>query len=1393
MRNKLTHKGFREDGMKKTVAFLFFVLFLFITIAFFLSFAAYSHAITITGSETITTNSSASYTAADCSGAVSWSVTGTGASISSNGVLTTGPASCGGITVTASCSDGSVATKTARVTDAGHWILTSSCNELTPIMCGWGFCCVTNVYTGKYRYDVWCYLGSVSAGCNAGSCSSHGVVCSSLCGSSGYPCNSSDPNIIIGVVSNINEWQCPTCTNGQTISCYTGTGGTQGIGECKSGTQTCVNGQWGACTGEVLPATEVCGDNMDNNCDGQVDEDCNVQKSETTLGKDPCTNIPPTNITLGSSANPASGNLYHDQTLFQTATSGFTLSYNSIDIYNGSLGKGWTHNYNLLLFSNPDGSIGLKQGDGNVIYFRLTNGIYYPEANSGDTSYITVNSDNTFTRTLKNNTTYNFRATGKLTSIKDRNNNTTTLTYTGDNLTTITDPSGRATYLTYDSTNKITGITEPSNNSYSLTYSNNMLTQISTASSQLGTLNWAYTYDTNNQLLTKTDPMGYVTTYAYDANNKVVSSTDPEGKTKSITYDTVTNTATATEKDGGIWTYKYDSLLNVTTQKTDPLGNTTTYTYDSNRNLITETDPLGSTTIYTYDTSGNRTSATNALGNTTAYTYNTFGQITSITDSQNKVTTYTYDAKGNLLTTTDASGAVTQYQYDSKGNLIQLITPNSQLTTLTYDQYNNPITITDPTGAVTTFTYDISGNLLTLTDAQGHITRLEYNSLNKPIKVTDPLNNITTNTYDKNGNKISVTDANGNTTNYGYNYRGQVTKATDALSAITTFAYGSTGCSSCGGGGDKLTTVTDAKANTTTFQYDLAGRLIKETGPLGNITAYAYDPNGNLKTKTDANANTITYSYDAVNRLTQKLYPDGNMAAYQYNANSSLTYAGNQYIAYNFTYDANKRIISSIDSAGKTLQYTYDANSNRTSMTDPTGGITSYAYNALNLVASITNPSGKQFGFTYDSLGRRTKLRHPNVVQTTYTYDSNSRLTSLITFNSKLSTLNSFTYTHDNVGNRTTMTESAGTHNYAYDVIYQLTQATHPKPPSEQFTYDPVGNRANTTVDTANRLLEDAAYLYTYDANGNLIRKVRKTNGETTTFSYDFENRLIQLLTPNSQLITYTYDPFGRRLEKNVNGTIKSYLYDNEDILAEYDGSGVLTTKYTHGPGIDEPLAMERAGQSYYYHADGLGSIKTITDSTGKVVQKYEYNSFGRITYQLSQTFIQPYTFTGREFDPETGLYYYRGRYYYPSRGRFISKDPIGFGGGDVNLYRYVGNNPVNFVDPEGLAASQCCNFSSCFENCYKQSGGLIALGILGVGSPFASVPYPGNKLLLGSKNPFTSLASITLRSVGLRGSAIALRVVNPYANVAAVGTASYAGGLVLSCSIYCKLDCSMF
>jgi len=170
---------------------------------------------------------------------------------------------------------------------------------------------------------------------------------------------------------------------------------------------------------------------------------------------------------------------------------------------------------------------------------------------------------------------------------------------------------------------------------------------------------------------------------------------------------------------------------------------------------------------------------------------------------------------------------------------------------------------------------------------------------------------------------------------------------------------------------------------------------------------------------------------------------------------------------------------------------------------------------------------------------------------------------------------------------------------------------------------------------------------------------------------------------------TYRYDGLGRRIQKTLStqssALSTSYVYDGEDILLEYDGGNVLQARYTHGPGIDEPIAVTKGGSTFFYHQDGLGTVTDLTDSVGATAKSYSYDAYGAIVDQTG-TVEQSYTYTGRELDSETGLMYYRARYYDPTTGRFLHKDPIGFAGGDLNLYSYVKNNPTNFIDPAGAA-----------------------------------------------------------------------------------------------------------
>ena len=186
---------------------------------------------------------------------------------------------------------------------------------------------------------------------------------------------------------------------------------------------------------------------------------------------------------------------------------------------------------------------------------------------------------------------------------------------------------------------------------------------------------------------------------------------------------------------------------------------------------------------------------------------------------------------------------------------------------------------------------------------------------------------------------------------------------------------------------------------------------------------------------------------------------------------------------------------------------------------------------------------------------------------------------------------------------------------------------------------------------------------------------------------YNPERRLSEVITPKAKA-EYKYDPLGRRTEKSVNGSPLRYVYDNEDIIAILDGDNALTAAFTHGPGIDEPLIMTRPdGADYFYHADGLGSIVALTDDKGETAQTIKYQSYGKpVTVLYDQAAAgNPYYFTARELDAETGLYYYRARYYDWLRGAFTQEDPIGAAIPAQNRFLYAGGNPIVNRDAYGL------------------------------------------------------------------------------------------------------------
>ena len=933
--------------------------------------------------------------------------------------------------------------------------------------------------------------------------------------------------------------------------------------------------------------------------------------------------------------------------------------YHSRDRHNGLLGHGWTFNYGIRLIEATDGverTVILRRPNGQRDRFAQTDsGAYTPPPGVFET--LTKNAG-TFTLTTRERTTFEFDDAGKLTAIHDRNGNTVSVSYDAVGfLARVADDSGRALDFSRGANGKIETITDPANRIV------------------------RYDYDADGNLTSVTDRAGGVTQYTYDSSGNLTSIIVPGGNVATtVTYDSL-GRVTAFTEDGERFTLSYFPAQRKVTQ-TDPQGNTRTLLYNDNGNVVATTDALGNQRVLENDETFNISGITDKNGNTTAFTYDDVGNVTSITGALGDVTTFTYEPLFNQRSAiTDPLGNVSRFEYDERGNAVA---------------------VTDALGNVAQMSYDDKGQLITTVDALGNTTSRSYDASGNLIHVVDPLGGTTDLAYDAVGNIVSATDGEGRTILYEYNANDLLVQMTDALGGTTAYAYDSN---------SNLAAVTDARGNTTTFEYDDFDRLSRITNALGASKTLTYDARGNLASTTDAEGRTTTYFFDVLDRLTVKATPD-NTITYDYDLVGNLLSVVDEDTSLDFTYDELNRLTRATTNAGgiqpaTTISYSYDPNGNRTTLTNPEGGVTTYEFDELNRLARQTNPRAESTTHSYDAAFRRTQVGFANGTSATLAYDDASRLDTL-THQGPAGIVSQHSYSYDGVGNRIAVSELAGLNTYTYDAANRLIAATHPESsnPSEQFTYDQVGNRLNSHLSSAyiyddgNRLLEDDTFRYTYDSNGNLTSKVEKSTGDTTVYAYDAEHQLVRVDLPDGSSVSYRYDGRGRRVERNVNGQIARYVYDGEDILFEYDSSNTVAARYTHGPGFDEPLAIDQGGQSLFYHSDGLGTIRHLTDASAAVAQSYTYDAFGQMVELSPDAALstQSFTYTGREVDDATNLYYYRARYYDASIGRFVSEDPAGFDGG-INFYVYVENNPVNLTDPLGRSP---LDLSQCIRNTQK-------------------------------------------------------------------------------------------
>jgi RHS repeat-associated protein len=844
---------------------------------------------------------------------------------------------------------------------------------------------------------------------------------------------------------------------------------------------------------------------------------------------------------------------------------------------------------------------------------------------AGRTTTFTYNGDylSTVTDPLGATWTYTYDANGRMLTKTDPMGHTTTYTYDekGRIISSI-DPEGNIKTITYDQTNQIAIVTEKNGSQWIYVYDNilNVPLQIIDPSGN----QTIYQYDSNRNLISKTEPGGITTTYTYDANGNMLSKTDALGNTTTYTYNEFGQVLTITDPDGNTTTYTYDANGNLL-EVIDAQGNKTIHTYGSHGERLSTTDPNGNTTTYTYDQYGNLASVTNALGQTVTYTYDIMGNLLSITDANGNTTTYEYDLKDRLIKETRPDGGIITYEYDLAGNRTAIIDANGNKTTFTYDSLNRLIKTTDPEGNTINYTYDPEGNMtsMTIKDSSGNVmtsTTYTYDIYSRLIKTTHADGTYIEQTYDVRGNILTKKDENGNITTFTYDALNRLVSVTDPNGGVISYNYDSRG---------NLTSVTDANGNITTYTYDSLNRLISITSPDTGTTTYTYDANGNLILKTDANGVTITYIYDVLNRLTAVQFPDSTQnITYTYddpqyqNSIGRLTSMTDPSGTTWYDYDKMGRVIKEtkqINNLYYRTQYSYDLNGNLTEITYPGRRIITYIYNSLNKVTSVKETfygvtKTLVDNITYLPFGDMTSMTQGNGIITTKSYNNRYQLTNLT-----IGTLKDLSYTRDNVGNITAIIDNldpAKSKTYTYDNLYRLTQATGPWG-TISYSYDPVGNRTNETTDmgstnynyTANKLTSttgEKTFNFSYDNNGNTITE------NTKQYIYNQNQRLIKAMENSTVLGEYVYNGNGQRVKKTVNGQTTIFHYDQNGLLiAESTETGTITNEYIYlndkplakiankvsGIGLNQPVPRFNASLSVSVDASSL--------STGRL--KYYY------------------------------------------------------------------------------------------------------------------------------------------------------------------------------------------
>nr|WP_235557193.1 RHS repeat-associated core domain-containing protein [Methyloglobulus morosus] len=791
-------------------------------------------------------------------------------------------------------------------------------------------------------------------------------------------------------------------------------------------------------------------------------------------------------------------------------------------------------------------------------------------------------------------------------------------------------------------------------------------------------------------------------------------------------------------------TYTADGLL---TAFKDPRGNTSSINYDPLGRLLVDTNAANGSLSLTRSevTDGHQVAVKTGLNRVTTHTVlnKATGDRERTHLQPDNTTSNTLEKPDGTVVSTAADGTVNNVQQAADPRFAMQAPFAKDMTLTTGGQTlhttsNRTVSLSDPFNplSLTSLTDTVSINDRTS-------STLTYNQAAKSFTSTSAANRTSTVLIDDLGRIKQTTVAGIESVFNTYDQQGRpatVAQGTGLDERLVNFAYNPQGY---------LANVTDRIGRQVAYQYDLAGRVTTQTLPDGRQILFGYDAKGNLTSLAPPGKPAHGFTYNAIDQVTEYKPPvvsgsGTTNTLYGYDLDKALTKITRpDALTLNFTYDSAGRLsvlntpegdttyaynattgkLASIAAPGNEgLAYTYNgALLTQTTWNGTINGNVGYAYDNDFRIASVSVNGANPVAYTYDAdslllqAGALNLTRNPQNglltgtalgnVNDSYTYNGFAEMTIYL---AKIGTIDLFKteFIRDKLGRITKKTETiAGVtqvYDYAYDTAGRLAEVKRAGLVQESYGYDENGNRAFLNgspiadYDAQDRLLRYNNITYDYTANGEL--KTKTIGTATTTYRYDVLGNLREVNLPDATAtrIEYVIDGQNRRIGKKRNGVLEQgFIYQSQlKPVAELDGSGNIVSRFVYGIGVNSPDFMIKGGVTYRIFKDHLGSPKLVVNTaTNAVVQRMDYDAWGNVTFNSNESF-QPFGFAGGIYDKDTGLVRFGARDYDSLVGRWTVKDPIGFESGDSNIYSYVNNRVLNFVDPQGKSLLGVLNAS---------------------------------------------------------------------------------------------------